>query len=225
MKLLTDRQKEVLIFIAQFTEENTYPPTVREIAEHFSVSIRAVQDHIIALKKKGYIMLTQKRSRSIRVIKDIREEKDIPHVTKIPLLRNTVPSNVYPLSKENYESFVQYALPFVDITKEYFALTIQDEGLKDIGIFTGDIAVLCQDVTGKDEGEGEEEAQETEAPEEDSFLNGKLVAAVIDDSIVVRRYLQENSRVCLQPANNDFQPVYSQETKPLGVLVGIVRAY
>ena len=53
MRQITDRQREVLIFIAEFTEENVYPPTVREISDHFKISLRAVQDHIAALQKKG----------------------------------------------------------------------------------------------------------------------------------------------------------------------------
>ena len=54
MKQITERQKEVLTFISEFTEENSYPPTVREIGDHFEISLRAVQDHIAALQKKGY---------------------------------------------------------------------------------------------------------------------------------------------------------------------------
>ena len=50
MKNLTDRQKEVLEFIARFTEENGYPPTVREIGENFGISLRAVQDHSAAFQ-------------------------------------------------------------------------------------------------------------------------------------------------------------------------------
>ena len=50
MRQITDRQREVLIFIAEFTEENVYPPTVREISDHFKISLRAVQDHIAALQ-------------------------------------------------------------------------------------------------------------------------------------------------------------------------------
>lgn len=53
MKNLTDRQKEVLEFIARFTEENGYPPTVREIGENFGISLRAVQDHIAACQKRA----------------------------------------------------------------------------------------------------------------------------------------------------------------------------
>ena len=76
MKQITDRQKEVLTFIANFTEDNVYPPTVREISEHFKISIRAVQDHIIALQKKGYLSTEQKRSRSIRVLVDERQKTE-----------------------------------------------------------------------------------------------------------------------------------------------------
>ena len=74
MRQITDRQREVLTFIANFTEENVYPPTVREISEHFGISLRAVQDHIAALQKKGYLSTEQKRSRSIKVLVDEREK-------------------------------------------------------------------------------------------------------------------------------------------------------
>ena len=53
MKEITARQKEVLDFISESTKENNYPPTVREIGSHFGISLRAVQDHIAALQKKG----------------------------------------------------------------------------------------------------------------------------------------------------------------------------
>ena len=42
MKGITDRQKEVLNFISSYTEENSYPPTVRDISDHFDISLRAV---------------------------------------------------------------------------------------------------------------------------------------------------------------------------------------
>ena len=75
MKEITERQKEVLTFISDSTEENSYPPTVREIATHFDISIRAVQDHITALQKKGYLTQSQKRSRSFKVLSDVRKKE------------------------------------------------------------------------------------------------------------------------------------------------------
>ena len=44
MKELTERQQQILQFISDYTEENSFPPTVRETAEHFSVSLKAIQD-------------------------------------------------------------------------------------------------------------------------------------------------------------------------------------
>ena len=73
MKQITDRQKEVFVFIENFTKENNYPPTVREISQHFEISLRAVQDHISALQKKGFISTEQKRSRSIRILDDKKQ--------------------------------------------------------------------------------------------------------------------------------------------------------
>ncbi len=62
MKQITERQQEVLDFISGFTKENNYPPTVREIGEHFSISLRAVQDHIAALQKKRFPVTDSKTS-------------------------------------------------------------------------------------------------------------------------------------------------------------------
>ena len=55
MKKITERQKEVLTYISNYTEENSYPPTVREISDHFGISLKAIQDHITALQKKGFL--------------------------------------------------------------------------------------------------------------------------------------------------------------------------
>ena len=87
MKNLTDRQREVLDFIAQFTDDNVYPPTVREIGEHFNISLRAVQDHIAALQRKGYLSQSQKRSRSIRVLIDERKKDPVTYTSKVQIGR------------------------------------------------------------------------------------------------------------------------------------------
>lgn len=53
---LTDRQLEILRFIAREIEVDGYPPTVREIGEEFEIgSTNAVADHLKALARKGMI--------------------------------------------------------------------------------------------------------------------------------------------------------------------------
>lgn len=54
--ILTNRQKEVLDFICHTIEAQGYPPSQREIADHFQmVGILGVQRHLLALEKKGYV--------------------------------------------------------------------------------------------------------------------------------------------------------------------------
>lgn len=59
MKAITKRQKEILDYIKLFITRNNFPPTVREVAENFKISIRAGYDHIKALEKKNISNMIQ----------------------------------------------------------------------------------------------------------------------------------------------------------------------
>lgn len=67
MKPLTDRQQAVLDFINQFIAENKYSPSMQEIGDHFGIKIKGVYDHLILIKKKGYISWKRKIARSITI--------------------------------------------------------------------------------------------------------------------------------------------------------------
>lgn len=203
MKEITERQKEVLVFISEFTEDNVCPPTVREIGEHFGISLRAVQDHITALQKKGYITQTQKRSRSIRVLVDVREKAPELFVGKVPLLGNVAAGRPL-LSEENLDGYVNLTEPFVRPGKSYFALRVRGQSMVNAGILDGDLAVVEQSA---------------------SALDGQIVVAVIDDAITLKRYYKEAGRVRLQPENPDFPAIYSTDVRVVGILSNIVRTY
>jgi len=69
MSVLTKRQEEILDFIAQRIEEEGSPPTLRELARHFSIrSTWAVRRHLTALEKKGYLERLGKTSRGIKLL-------------------------------------------------------------------------------------------------------------------------------------------------------------
>lgn len=203
MKGITDRQKEVLTFISDFTEDNAFPPTVREISEHFDISLRAVQDHISALQKKGYLSQCQKRSRSIRVLSDVREKEQKLFVGKVPLL-GTVAAGKPLLCEENLDGYVNLTEPFVRPGKSYFALRVRGLSMVNAGILDGDLAVVEQCSTAVD---------------------GQIVVAVIDDAITLKRYYKESTRIRLQPENPDFQAIYCQDVRIVGILSNIVRTY
>lgn len=203
MKGITDRQKEVLTFISSYTEENGYPPTVREISDHFKISIRAVQDHIIALQKKGFLSQSQKRSRSIRVLSDMRDKEQLPYVSKVPLL-GTVAAGKPLLCEENLDGYVNLAEPFVRPGKSYFALRVRGQSMINAGILEGDLAIIEQSEIAAD---------------------GQIIVAVIDDAITLKRYYKETDRIRLQPENPDFQAIYCQNVRIVGILSNIVRTY
>ncbi len=199
MKTLTDRQSEVLDFIASYVEKHSYPPTIREVAEHFSVSVKGAYDHVKALEKKGYLRIGENRSRAIEIL---HRDKIDPSVTDLPLL-GTVAAGRPILAEENFSGFVRVPS---EMTRSgtSFALSVRGDSMKDAGIFNGDIAVI----------------EQTQIAE-----NGEIVVAMIDDSVTLKRFFRENNRIKLVAENPAYTPIYTQDVKILGRLKGIIRTY
>ncbi|HAM77849.1 MAG TPA: repressor LexA [Treponema sp.] len=205
MKNLTDRQKEVLDFIAQFTEENVFPPTVREIGDHFQISLRAVQDHIAALQKKGVLAVTQKHSRSLRVLKDMRSDKKQIFTATVPVV-NSLLAGKKLFTAGNVAYYITLSEPFVSSGNSYFCMIIQDQSLTGAGIYPGDCLVFVQSDTSV-------------------LSDGEIVAAVIEGGTesLIRRYFKEESRVCLKADNPKIKTVYSQDLHVAGKLAAVLR--
>ena len=55
--------------------------------------------------------------------------------------------------------------------------------------------------------------------------DGDIVVAIIDDSVTLKRFFKEATRIRLQAENPDFNPIYSQDVKVLGKLSHIIREY
>lgn len=202
MKQITERQQEVLNFISEFQKEQGYPATVREIGEHFGISLRAVQDHIAALQKKGYLSQCQKRARSIRVLVDAKQD-DGPFMAKVPLLGNIVAGKPL-LCEENLDGYVNLTEPFIRSGKAYFALRVRGTSMVNAGILEGDLAVV-------------EQAQ--------NAVDGQIVVAVLDNAITLKRFYKETDKIRLQPENPDFSPIYSSDVQIVGILSNIIRTY
>lgn len=203
MKGITDRQKEVLTFISNYTEEKSYPPTVRDISEYFKISLRAVQDHITALQKKGFLSQSQKRARSIHVLSDVREKAPALFVGKVPVL-GTVTAGRPLLCDENIDGYVSLIEPLIRPGRSYFALRVRGQSMINAGILDGDLAIIEQASVAAD---------------------GQIIVAVIDDAITLKRYYREAERVRLQPENPTFPAIYCTEVKIVGILSNIIRSY
>lgn len=69
MKELTERQREIYLFILHYQENHGYSPSIRDICKGVFLSQPSVTRHIDNLIKLGYIEYTPKVARSI-VIKN-----------------------------------------------------------------------------------------------------------------------------------------------------------
>ena len=68
MATLTKRQNEVFEYLQLFSKENSYWPSIREVARHFGFkSTNAVMNHVKALEQKGFISHSHGQARAYRI--------------------------------------------------------------------------------------------------------------------------------------------------------------
>jgi len=202
MKELTKRQKEVLSFIANHINKHSYPPTIREIAEHFTISVKGAYDHVAALKKKNCLKQAGNRSRTMALTESIDDE-DSRLLAKIPIV-GTVAAGVPILSEENWEGTLTMHKPSLKKNRVYFAVKVRGDSMQDAGIMDGDMAVIEKQSAAK---------------------NGEIVVAVVDEAVTLKRFFKESSRIRLQAENPDYKPIYCQDVRILGRLAQIIRDY
>ncbi len=190
---LTQRQKEILIFIEEYMEMRGYPPTIRQIGERFGIkSPNGVADHLKALARKGAITHDKHTARGI--VLTHKTEKGIPLVGRVA-------AGTPILAAENIDDFItiERMLP---IDGKCFALKVKGDSMIDDGIHNGDIVVVQPQKTAQ---------------------NGEIVVAIIEDEATVKRYYKERNAIRLQPANSAYQPILSTNVELCGRVVGVIR--
>ncbi|OGQ79624.1 MAG: repressor LexA [Deltaproteobacteria bacterium RIFOXYA12_FULL_58_15] len=210
---LTDRQREVFDFIQERIRAWGYPPTIREIGEHFSIrSTNGVADHLKALKRKGYLTQEGMKSRTLRPAKSSRGSVVRAVMPKsggtvsIPLLGRVAAGEPI-LAEERAEGSVVVDSFLVGDGRKLFALKVVGESMIDDGILDGDYIFVRK---------------------RSHAEPGEIVVAMIEDEATVKRYYPEPGRIRLQPANSAMEPIYIKEsdfreTQLIGVVVGVYR--
>jgi len=119
MDMLTQKQQEILEFVSRSTEGLGYPPSVREIAQHFDVNVNAIQRHLEALMKKGYLTREEGKGRALKVVKSINVIKDGMNLVSENL------KNYLQSSRQN--SFGTFRLPLVARIAAGQAISVEDD--------------------------------------------------------------------------------------------------
>jgi len=224
---LTHRQREILDFISASISERGFPPTLREIGEHFQIrSTNGVNDHLKALEKKGHLRREDLKSRAMRPILpdaggmgevvplrgaamgtgNVAVISDDDEMAEIPIL-GRVAAGLPILAVENATDTVRVDRVLIGGHKEVFGLRIVGESMIEDGIFDGDYVFVKK------------------TP---SASTGDIVVAMIEGEATVKRYYPEGDRIRFQPANSNMSPIIVRRADfksvdIIGIVVGVYR--
>ena len=220
IETLTERQEKILAFIKKSIQDQGYPPTIREIGEHFGIrSTNGVNDHLKALERKGYLLRGELKSRALSVIEggkparfvrreiDPAPEADSGRVVEVPVV-GKVAAGAPILAQENITDHVRIdSFLLGDASKKVFALKVAGDSMIGDGILDGDYIFVRKQLQASP---------------------GEIVVALIEDEATVKRYYPEGDRVRFQPSNPRLKPIYVareefRETQIIGVVVGVYR--
>ena len=194
-------------FIQEFTRQNSYPPTVREIQRALDLaSPRAVQYHLEALEQEGLI---ERVSRTVRGI-HLPGREPVEDVPLFGVIAAGEPIAV-PDSGESVpvpEEILQVPRRLVQGRREPFALKVRGTSMIDALVDDGDIVIL-------------------EPP--GVVDNGEMVAVWLRDrqEVTLKRIYAEPGQVRLQPANREMEPIYAEPDDVLvqGKVIAVLREY
>ena len=56
--------------------------------------------------------------------------------------------------------------------------------------------------------------------------NGDIVVALVDqESVTLKRFFREKTRIRLQPANKNYKPIYTRQALVQGRVKGVIRKF
>ena len=220
---LTQRQRDILDFISASIVERGFPPTLREIGEHFQIrSTNGVNDHLKALEKKGHLRREDLKSRAMRpvlpdgngevvplrraahgTISEIATDEDM---VEVPILGKVAAGQPI-LAVEQASDAVRIDRMLIGGHREVFGLRIVGESMIEDGIFDGDYVFVKKTPSARP---------------------GEIVVAMIEGEATVKRYYPEGDVIRFQPANANMRPILVRKSELktvdiLGVVVGIYR--
>ena len=200
-KDLTRRQAAILRFIIESIRDLGYPPTIAEIGQEFGIaSTNAVNDHLLALQRKGCITRTSK-ARGIHVTERAAIGLYQNGRGVLPLVGRIAAGQPI-LAEENIEAHLPVA-PELGKIKGY-CLRVQGDSMIGDAILDGDVIVVDQN----------------RAP-----VPGDIVVALVGDEATVKRYYPHADRIELRPANAAMQPMIlpASSVQLQGVVVALQR--
>jgi repressor LexA len=199
---LTQLEGKVYQYMIDFLAENTYQPSIREIARRFRIkSTKTVSDLLHALENKGYIQRDESRSRGVRLLgfSAAGGTQPVPYYARV----HAGEPALLPEHRTGFVTMDRRFLPSDDV----FLLKVKGDTMLGRGILDGDYVLVTPSARAKD---------------------GDIVAARLGADATVKTLMHSGSSVVLEGANDDARAVEvgpRDDFAVLGVVCGVFRPF
>lgn len=197
---LTKLESSVYHYLLDFTAENTYQPSIRDIGKQFKIkSTKTVSDLLQSLARKGYIERDPARSRGVNLLGfgAAMRTQPVPFYGKIH-------AGEPALIPEHRQGFITLDRRFVPSDQVFF-LKVKGDSMIGRCINEGDYVLVNPGDTPKD---------------------NDVVAARLGEEATVKTYKKRNGAVVLEaanPAERDITVQPGMDFGILGVICGVFR--
>ncbi|HTE86497.1 MAG TPA: transcriptional repressor LexA [Dehalococcoidia bacterium] len=207
-KQLSPKQRSILAFMRDFVDENSYPPSIRDILGGCGISSTSVVDYNLrALERLGYIRRDREVSRAIELL-DGKGKRS--KVVSIPVVGQIAAGAPIPVpgsgAVDDPDDTVEVSEDVTHGRADVFAVRVKGTSMIDALVGDGDLVLL--------------RAAETAE-------NGEMVAVWLkrENETTLKYLYREGSRVRLQPANSTMQPIYTDAANVAvqGKVISVIR--
>jgi repressor LexA len=204
---LSARQERMIDFIRQFIRDRGYPPTVREIGQGVAISSTSVVDYNLnILERSGLLRRDREISRGIELLGEAAESPVTPFMT-VPIVGLIAAGEPIEAVEGHQETI---ALSPDLAADGAFALRVKGKSMIEDLIDDGDLVVVRPEATAD---------------------NGAIVVALLlngptgEGTATLKRIYRERTRIRLQPANSEMQPIYAapEDVRVQGRVVSVIR--
>jgi repressor LexA len=142
---LTTMERQVYHYLIDFLAQNTFQPSIREIARRFHIkSTKTVSDVLIGLANKGYIERQEARSRGVRLVGYATTTRTMP-VPRYDRVNDGEPA-LLPEHRAAWVTMDRRFLPSDDVV----LLTVRGDTMSDRGILDGDLVLVSPSAQPRD---------------------------------------------------------------------------
>ena len=197
MKKIEENISKVFEYVKKYLEENSFPPSVREICANVGIkSTATVYSYLEKLQERGLIVKTPDKKRAFSL-------KQKQNYSSAPLI-GVVTAGIPILAVENIENYIPLPPEFPNPDNDVFLLRVQGESMIDAGIFDGDKIIVKKQNTAD---------------------NGDIIVALIDDTSTVKRFYKKGSKIILHPENQTMTDIILNDVIILGKVIGLYRKF